>query len=136
MFARISGAILLVLGIVTAGIIFWACTPADPEAVWKPLGLHYASLVFLTIWFFFSAGSVTLLVFRRGWPLLYWLGVLAFILASAARLLTYRAAGIPFTIAEPNLVLSLFAATIVLWTIAGFVAWLRCPEFFLPRKLR
>jgi hypothetical protein len=136
MFVRVSGVILLVLGIVTAGIVFWAYTPAEPEAVWKPLGLHYASLVFLTVWFLFSAGSVTLLVFRRGWPLLYWLGVLAFILASVARLLTYRAAGVPFMIAEPNAVLSLSAATIVLWISAGFVAWLRCPEFFLPRKLR
>ncbi|MEK7516222.1 MAG: hypothetical protein AAB562_01350 [Patescibacteria group bacterium] len=136
MFARISGAILLVLGIVTAGMVFWAYTPADPEAIWKPLGLHYASLVFLAVWFLFSAGSMTLLVFRRGWPLLYWLGVLAFILASAAHFLTYRASGKPFMVAEADVVLPLSAATIVLWISAGFVAWLRCPEFFLPRKLR
>lgn len=136
MFARVSGVVLLVLGCVAIGLCCWAYVPGDPESVWKPAWLHYSSLVFLLLWFLLSATVVTLLVFERTWPLFYWLGILMFVLSMAARFLTYRAAGASFTLAEPGLTIALLATTVLLWTGAGYAAWIKSSEFFLPSKLR
>jgi len=136
MFARISGAILLVLGLISATALFWAYAPGDPEAVFQPIWLHYVSLAASAVWFLLMIGVLALLIFRRGWPLLYWLSVLAFLMSSITRLLTYRASGEPFVIAESQLVLSLSVITVALWTVAGCATMFKSPEFFIPRKLR
>mgnify|MGYP001562647457 CR=1 FL=1 len=136
MFARVSGIVLLVLGCAAIGLFWWAYIPGDPEAVWKPAWLHYSSLVFLLLWLTFSATVVALLIFERTWPLFYWLGILMFILAAAACFLTYRAEGVSFTLAEPEITISLLMTTVLLWTGAGYVAAIKSSEFFLPSKLR